>query len=119
MTATTMISARIPTELSERLTAFAEKSTKSAVIADAIRLHIDPHSGGRILNMESARQRDELIDRLGLIASTLRQIGGLMALAVKRKEGVDCDPLEQTRQKVLEIAEAIASAIEQFLERAG
>lgn len=119
MTETKMISARIPIDLVERLAEAAGKSTKSEVIESAIRAYIDPKCERRAFDFEAARQRDELIDQLGLIAAELRRHGGLMALAVKRDEGVDHAELDRTRQKILEIADAVATAIERILGLAG
>lgn len=119
MTATTMISARIPIELSERLVEASKKSSKSAVIETAIATFLDPESGSRAFDFAGARQQDELIDHLGRIGAELRRHGGLMALAVKRDEGVDRVELDRSRLKILEVADMVAAAIEQILESAG
>jgi predicted transcriptional regulator len=121
MSATKMISARLPDYLIGKLEEAAKSpgQTKSAIIEAALSAHFDPGNfAHRALRQDASRERDTTIAQLGRVAAELKMHGGLLALAVKRDGGLDRDEMDRCRLKIAAVAEEAALVIERLADSA-
>ena len=91
--------------------------SKTDVIIRAIDAFCDPdRHADRVVDADLHRQRDSLLCELGRLGSQQRNLGGLLALAVKRDGGVDIPALEKDRAQLRQVADQIAAVATKILE---